>query len=140
MGYYSDVTFVLEGDLTAIYRYYRKLHCPEDVTPGEFWNSSKLSEVIRKYSTFDGESRLVLHLPEIKWYTSLDFVDPEERAEALAVFINDIRQANIDGTLESSGSFVRIGQELDDIEEFSWGTKGWNLIHLRREAVVNPTP
>lgn len=134
VGYRSEVAFAVafrsEADKDRLMAL-----VPADVRP-------HLDEMV-KYGT----DRVTYYEEAIKWYAKriVGGHDGFEDVEAAEDFLALAEDASSDGTIPSTGVFIRVGEDYDDVEERSWrgdtdpeDALPWpfDLMHISRTAII----
>lgn len=120
MGYRSDVEFYIEGEGTAALYSAYLMECQEDPEFCEWaFNGDKSGEGFWFVPHHD---RIRFRYSSIKWYT-----DAPDIQRIYSIFEKAQKMYDENNDLPLFGEFVRIGEELDDIDEERFGDHDWKL-------------
>ena len=125
MGYRSDVAYTIRFDTEEAYRLFILEAKAKDLggcfsNDDSFWDEAECD---------DGRWRIDFRAEDVKWYESYPDVQKHEELLQLA-------KEWVGGDNPHIGwSFVRVGEDNNDVTEEYGGTASWDWLHVRREIV-----
>jgi hypothetical protein len=93
---------------------------------------------INDYLTIDKEARTIkFYADSVKWYDSYEDVKCHERLYEMMVEYAELYDSKQGMENPVSCSFIRIGEEIEDIEESGSGYDPWSIMSVYRGIEVN---
>lgn len=120
MGYRSDVEFYIEGDGTAALYSAYLLECQSDPDFCQWAFNGHISG--EGFWFVPHKNRIRFRCSSIKWYT-----DEDDIKRIWSIFQKALNMYEENQDLNLFGEFVRVGEEMDDIEEERFGDHDWKL-------------
>jgi hypothetical protein len=93
---------------------------------------------INDYLTIDKEARTIkFYADSVKWYDSYEDVKCHERLYEMMVEYAELYDSKQGMENPVSCSFIRIGEEIEDIEESGSGFDPWSIMSVYRGIEMN---
>lgn len=135
MGYRSDVAYTIRFDTEEAYRLFILEAKAKDLggcfsNDDSFWDEAECD---------DARWRIDFKAENVKWYESYpDVAMHEKLIEQARAWCNDDDHISVNSNTSRyrlGWSFVRIGEDNNDVTEEYGGTASWDWLHVRREIV-----
>jgi hypothetical protein len=94
---------------------------------------------INQYLTINKENRTIVFTPDdtLKWYDDYEDVKAHERVYQIAEEYTEHYLDKIKHKNPVSCAFIRIGEDIDDIEERGSGNDPWSIMNITRGIDIN---
>jgi len=131
MGYRSEVAFVIRGPKDALVARLTTFRLA-------YKDPEKAKEAIDACTYHGGGDELTIryHAEDIKWYPSYEDID------ALKALFETFRELHEESEIDCkiNGSFARIGEENDDVDQKSFGHEPYELVQVCRSMAIDCGP